>query len=331
MCNNCSFLLLLWFSESRGSLVWVCSSWRVSLCSCLLFWRWLSTVGSKTGWNVCFKFYHFRNVNLKKKIKYKTWICSNTTSSKRCGAAVTHKENLKPFFTIHCGQLTCMLCISYYLWFHPVFLHSSSPCLCCTESSSTWESPPSMECRYILKVPYCRYVELRTMSRMEFFSFIVGIKTHIAVFNYIGAFKNLLVDDALTITDVFQSWCNSKVLIVVKSDTQPLSDFPDRKQNNLPVLCVLLCWCARHTDPCVSRAASLSCSSWIVSSCCWCRPSTSLTWCTCGTSPSGRSTSSPSSRSCAWRCSGSSSPPWRPSFSLSWWETRERHDYTKSL
>lgn len=104
-----------------------------------------------------------------KKKKYKTWICSNTTSSKRCGAAVTHKENLKPFFTIHCGQLTCMLCISYYLWFHPVFLHSSSPCLCCTESSSIWESPPSMECRYILKVPYCRYVELRTMSRIEFF------------------------------------------------------------------------------------------------------------------------------------------------------------------
>lgn len=60
-----------------------------------------------------------------------------------------------------------------------------------------------MECRYILKVPYCRYVELRTMSRMEFFLLIVG--THIVVFNYIGAFKNLCVDDALTITDVFQS------------------------------------------------------------------------------------------------------------------------------
>lgn len=60
-----------------------------------------------------------------------------------------------------------------------------------------------MECRYILKVQY--YVELRTMSRMEFFLLVVGIKTHIVVFNYRGAFKNLLVGDTLTITNVFHS------------------------------------------------------------------------------------------------------------------------------
>lgn len=60
------------------------------------------------------------------------------------------------------------------------------------------------------------------------------------------------------------------------------------------------------------------CSLWIVLSCFWCRRNISLTWFTCDTFPSGRSTSSPSSRFSAWLCCGSSSPPWLPSYSLSW-------------
>lgn len=61
-----------------------------------------------------------------------------------------------------------------------------------------------------------------------------------------------------------------------------------------------------------------ACSLWIVSSCSWCQQSISRTWSTCDMFPSGRSTSSPSSRSFAWLCSGSSSPLWLLLYSLSW-------------
>lgn len=62
-------------------------------------------------------------------------------------------------------------------------------------------------------------------------------------------------------------------------------------------------------------------SLWIVLSCFWCRRNISRTWFTCDMFPSGRSTSSPSSKSSAWLCCGSSSQLWLLLSSLSWWET----------
>lgn len=55
-------------------------------------------------------------------------------------------------------------------------------------------------------------------------------------------------------------------------------------------------------------------------SCTSCQPSTSQISRSCGTSPFGACISSPWCRSSAWPSSGSSSPLWPPSSSLSWCE-----------
>lgn len=69
------------------------------------------------------------------------------------------------------------------------------------------------------------------------------------------------------------------------------------------------------------------CSLWIDSNCFSCQQNTSPTWFTCDTFPSGKYTSSPSCKSFAWLFSGSSSPPWLPSYSLSWYNIKsvKRH------